>query len=76
MAQAAHDGASPASGELDTSLLGILGDALADAGCNDSDILDHCRQAGKHVKGCWIVGLILGDSEGCIRSVKARKRRT
>jgi hypothetical protein len=38
----------------------ILADALEDAGCNDADILAHCRGPGPHVRGCWVVDLILG----------------
>jgi hypothetical protein len=38
----------------------ILGDALEDAGCSESEILDHCRQSGDHMRGCWIVDLLLG----------------
>ena len=26
----------------------------------DPDILDHCRGPGPHVRGCWVVDLILG----------------
>jgi hypothetical protein len=37
-----------------------LGEALERAGCSNKDILDHCRQAGEHVRGCWVVDLILG----------------
>jgi hypothetical protein len=37
----------------------ILADALEDAGCADQSILDHCRQAGEHVRGCWVVDLLL-----------------
>jgi hypothetical protein len=40
-------------------LLGILGDALEDAGCNNREILDHCRSGGEHVRGCWAVDLVL-----------------
>jgi hypothetical protein len=40
--------------------LPILADALEDAGCHDADILDHCRQPGPHVRGCWVVDLLLG----------------
>ena len=36
-----------------------LGDALEEAGCTDTDILAHCRQAGEHVRGCWLVDQIL-----------------
>jgi hypothetical protein len=38
----------------------ILGDALEDAGCDNQDILNHCRQGGEHVRGCWVVDLVLG----------------
>jgi hypothetical protein len=38
----------------------ILADALQDAGCEDADILAHCRGPGPHVRGCWVVDLILG----------------
>jgi hypothetical protein len=40
--------------------LPILADALEDAGCDNADILNHCRQGGEHVRGCWVVDLILG----------------
>ncbi len=38
----------------------VLADALEEAGCDDTDILTHCRGPGPHVKGCWVVDLILG----------------
>ena len=37
----------------------ILADALEDAGCDNADILEHCRGDGPHVRGCWVVDLIL-----------------
>jgi hypothetical protein len=37
----------------------ILADALQDAGCDNEEILNHCRQPGVHVKGCWVVDLLL-----------------
>jgi hypothetical protein len=40
--------------------LPILADALEDAGCDNADILDHCRMPGEHARGCWVVDLILG----------------
>jgi hypothetical protein len=40
--------------------LPILADALEEAGCNDADILTHCRGGGDHVRGCWVVDWILG----------------
>ncbi|MBY0458328.1 MAG: hypothetical protein K2V38_13385 [Gemmataceae bacterium] len=59
----------------DFSAMPILADALQDAGCDNPDILDHCRNAGggsgepaggssaeaaAHVRGCWVVDLVLG----------------
>ena len=38
----------------------ILADALEDAGCDDADILRHCREPGQHVRGCWVIDLLLG----------------
>ena len=38
----------------------ILADALQDAGCDNDDILNHCRSEGSHVRGCWVVDLVLG----------------
>src|SRR5262249_17419966 len=30
----------------------VLGDALADAGCTDEDVLRHCRHETYHLRGC------------------------
>ncbi len=43
----------------DFSVMPILADALQDAGCDNEDILNHCRQPGEHVRGCWVVDLVL-----------------
>jgi hypothetical protein len=40
--------------------LPILADALEDAGCDSANILAHCRGPGPHVRGCWVVDLLLG----------------
>lgn len=40
----------------------ILADALEDAGCDADSILEHCRRDGPHVRGCWVVDLILDRS--------------
>jgi hypothetical protein len=40
--------------------LPILSDALLDAGCNEDRILAHCREAGPHARGCWVVDRVLG----------------
>ena len=41
--------------------LPVLADALEEAGCTNNDILDHCRKQREHVRGCWVVDLILGE---------------
>jgi hypothetical protein len=46
----------------DFLLMPILGDALADAGCPDGEVLEHCRGPGPHSRGCWVADLILGKS--------------
>jgi hypothetical protein len=44
----------------------ILADALEDAGCDNADILNHCRQAGEHVHGCWVVDLIVAKERSLL----------
>jgi hypothetical protein len=40
--------------------LPVLADALEEAGCADAEILNHCRRPGEHVRGCWVIDLLLG----------------
>ncbi len=40
----------------------ILADALEEAGCQNESLLSHCRLGGEHVRGCWVVDLLLGKS--------------
>jgi hypothetical protein len=45
----------------DFSTMPILADALQDAGCDNADVLNHCRDTkATHVRGCWVVDLVLG----------------
>ena len=37
-----------------------LANALEDVGCESRAILDHCRQPATHVRGYWVVDLLLG----------------
>jgi hypothetical protein len=43
----------------DYDRLSALGDALLAASCDDNQIIAHCRSKGPHVRGCWVVDLIL-----------------
>jgi hypothetical protein len=59
----------------DFSAMPILADALQDAGCDNEDVLNHCRgnqegvsgepaegspvRTGPHVRGCWAIDLVL-----------------
>jgi hypothetical protein len=40
--------------------MSILPDALEEAGCTNTDLLEHCRADKPHARGCWVVDLILG----------------
>jgi carbon storage regulator CsrA len=42
--------------------LPILADALEEAGCNDADILGHCRTSGPDIGSSWVVRFILSAS--------------
>ena len=46
--------------DRDFTAMPILGDALEEAGCDNDDILQHCRDKTGHVRGCWLVDLVLG----------------
>ena len=43
----------------DVGAMPILADALQEAGCENEDVLNHCRGPGSHVRGCWVVDLVL-----------------
>jgi hypothetical protein len=53
LAQAIHE-------ERTFERMPVLADALEEAGCTDAAILSHCRRPGPHVRGCWVVDLVLG----------------
>jgi hypothetical protein len=38
----------------------VLADALEEAGCDNAEFLAHLREPGPHVRGCWVVDLLLG----------------
>jgi hypothetical protein len=42
--------------------LPVLADALEEAGCDNSDVLSHCRGPGPHARGCWVMDGVLAKS--------------
>ena len=48
--------------DRDFAAMPILADALEEAGCDNADILAHCRAPGVHVRGCWVVDLVLSKA--------------
>jgi hypothetical protein len=61
LAQATYDDRQLPSGLFDNQRMGVLADALEDAGCTDEQVLVHLRgPSGPHVRGCWAVDLLLG----------------
>jgi hypothetical protein len=62
LAAVAYEERALPSGELDPARLGVLADALEDAGCDNAELLGHLRGPGPHARGCWVVDLLLGRS--------------
>jgi hypothetical protein len=62
LAQAAYEQRDLPAGTLDLTRLAVLADALEEAGCTGQTILGHLRRPGPHVRGCWVVDLLLGKS--------------
>jgi hypothetical protein len=60
LAHAAYDERHLPAGTLDPERLAILADALEDAGCTEVAILDHLRDPGPHVRGCWVIDQLIG----------------
>ena len=60
LARAAYDERKLPSGHLDVNRLAVLADALEEAGCDSPAILDHLRRPRTHIRGCWVLGLVLG----------------
>ena len=60
LATAAYEKRTLPSGELDPARLAVLADAVEETGCGNLDILNHLRGPGPHVRGCWVLDLLLG----------------
>lgn len=43
----------------DFTSMPILSDALEEAGCENAEVLNHCRNGLSHVRGCWVMDRIL-----------------
>src|SRR5262249_28262495 len=59
LARAAYDDRVLPAGTLDPDRLAVLSDALEEAGCDNADVLAHLRGPGPHVRGCWVLDLLL-----------------
>jgi hypothetical protein len=60
LATAAYEERTLPAGTFDSDRLAVLADALEDAGSDNADLLSHLRGSGPHVRGCWVVDLLLG----------------
>jgi hypothetical protein len=59
LARSIYEERSLPAGTLDNTRLGVLADALEEAGCTDADLLAHLRSPGPHVRGCFALDLLL-----------------
>jgi len=60
LAEACYDDRELPAGTLVADRFTALAGALEEAGCEEVSILDHCRSSGMHVRGCWVIDLLLG----------------
>ena len=60
LAKAAYEDQELPSGRLDNERLGVLADAVEEAGCTDAALLARLRAAHAHVRGCWALDVVLG----------------
>ena len=42
--------------------MGELADAMLQAGCDREELLAHCRGSNPHVRGCWLLDLLMADN--------------
>jgi hypothetical protein len=48
------------SADFGPERMGVLADALEEAGCDHPEVLDHLRGPGPHARGCWVIDLLTG----------------
>ena len=54
-------------GSRDFSPMPLLADALMDAGCEQEEILAHCRdRSANHVRGCWVADRIVAHDQASL----------
>jgi len=53
-----HDLATGIYEEQAFDRIPLLANALEEAGCDNHDVLAHCRTPALHVRGCWVVDLL------------------
>jgi hypothetical protein len=59
LAEATYEHRLLPSGQLDQERLAVLADAMEEAGA-DAEMVEHLRQLGPHVRGCFVVDLLTG----------------
>lgn len=47
----------------DYERLPALGNAMRAAGCTNAEMLNHCSSEETHVRGCWVIDLLLGKND-------------
>jgi hypothetical protein len=63
LAAAAYEEQALPEGTLYAGRRCVLADALEESGCHDREVLGHLReQGGVHLRGCWVLDLVLGKS--------------
>jgi len=53
---------------IDPVAMLALADALEEAGCEERDLIAHCRQGMPHFRGCWAVEMLLGRAKLKLRT--------
>lgn len=58
------------SGTLDYPSLVKLAESLEQAGCRDESFLTHCRDDRPHVRGCWVIDLLLSKDKDDAKTIR------
>jgi len=62
LANRIYEGRHPHSGVFDHSHMVVLADNLLRFGFRDVAMLSHCRVERIHVRGCWVIDILLGKT--------------